>query len=516
MHPSDILLAIAVDLTAALSAEDRYRRLLAAISRAIPCDAASLMRLDSNTLVPVAIRGLVPDTMGRRFPLAEHPRLDIIANATDPVLFPPDSDLPDPFDGLVATDATALGRVHACLGCPLDIEGRRIGVLTADALRPQAFDDLDLQWVGVLGAMAGAAMHTTGLIDALEEAAARQGLIAQELMRDARDRQGGELIGVSPAINHLREEISLIAPSTFTVLITGETGAGKEVVAHAIHAASPRRDRPLTHVNCAALPTSLVESELFGHVRGAFTGAASDRHGKFDVADGGTLLLDEIGELPIELQPKLLRVLQSGEIQRVGQDKTTRVNVRLLAATNRDLQREVREGRFRADLYHRLHVYPLRVPALRERVEDIPIFAGHFLERIRRRLGIQAVRLTSDALDALQAYSWPGNVRELENVLSRAVLQAGASAPRGAPVLVSSGALHLGRANAVEPPVPTDHIASATQKSLHAAVDDFRRAAIMNAVRTCNGNWAAAARMLGMHRSNLHHLARRLGIGPDS
>jgi anaerobic nitric oxide reductase transcription regulator len=467
--------------------------------------------MEADVLLPVAARGLVPDAMGRRFELSEHPRLGIISSAQGPVLFPRDSDLPDPFDGLVAADRTALHRVHACLGCPLDVEGQRIGVLTADALHPEAFDHLDMKLLGELGALAGAAMHTTQLIEALEEAASRQGLIAHEMMRDVRERQGGELIGASPKITRLREEVALIAPSTFTVLITGETGVGKEVVAHAIHAASPRRDRPLTYVNCAALPASLAESELFGHARGAFTGAATDRHGKFDVADGGTLLLDEIGELPLELQPKLLRVLQSGEIQRVGVARTTRVDVRLLAATNRDLQQEVREGRFRADLYHRLHVYPLRVPSLRERPEDIPLFAGYFLERIRRRLGLAAVRLEPDTLDALERYSWPGNVRELDNVLSRAVLQAAAGVRRNAPVLVTPAVLHLEPATSTEAPV-VPVISRGTAKPLREAVDEFRRASILRAVRACDGNWSAAARELGMDRSNLHHLARRLGL----
>ncbi len=516
MDPSDVLLSIAVDLTAALSAEDRYRRLLTAVCRAVPCDAACLLRKDGDVLVPVAARGLVPDTLGRRFALAEHPRLNILAHAREPVRFPRETDLPDPFDGLVAVDPTALHRVHACLGCPLDVEGQRIGVLTADALRPDAFDHLDMAFLGVLGALAGAAMHTTQLIDALEQAASRQGLIAREMMRDLRERQGGEVLGTSPAISRLREEIALIAPSTFTVLITGETGVGKEVVAHAIHAASPRRDHPLTYVNCAALPASLAESELFGHVRGAFTGATTDRHGKFDVADGGTLLLDEIGELPLDLQPKLLRVLQSGEIQRVGQDRTTRVDVRLLAATNRDLDLEVREGRFRADLYHRLHVYPLRVPPLRERPEDVPLLAGHFLERNRRRLGLGAVRLAPDAQDALLAYAWPGNVRELENVLSRAVLRASAGARRDGPVLVTSECLQLeGRREPSERSLRPSMQPSGV-KPMRQAVDDFRRDSIVSAVRACGGNWSAAARALGMDRGNLHHLARRLGLDPSA
>jgi anaerobic nitric oxide reductase transcription regulator len=195
------------------------------------------------------------------------------------------------------------------------------------------------------------------------------------------------MVGASPALQRLLEETAMVAGSEMTVLITGETGVGKERVAQQLHELSRRREEALIHVNCAALPESIAESELFGHVAGAFTGAARDRAGKFEVADGGTLFLDEIGELPLTLQPKLLRALQSGEIQRVGSDRVHRVNVRVVAATNRDLQREVERGRFRADLYHRLAVFPLRVPPLRERREDVPLLAAHFADLARRGWG---------------------------------------------------------------------------------------------------------------------------------
>jgi anaerobic nitric oxide reductase transcription regulator len=204
--------------------------------------------------------------------------------------------------------------------------------------------------------------------------------------------------------------------------VTGETGVGKELVARHVHAGSRRREEAIIHVNCAALPESVAESELFGHVAGAFTGAVRDRAGKFEVADGGSLFLDEIGELPLSLQPKLLRALQQGEIQRIGSDRLHRVDVRIIAATNRDLISEVERGRFRADLYHRLAVYPIRVPALRERREDIPLLATHFADSTRRRLGLGPLRLGEDVRERLAAADWPGNVRELENVVNRAVL----------------------------------------------------------------------------------------------
>ncbi len=213
------------------------------------------------------------------------------------------------------------------------------------------------------------------------------------------------------------------------MLISGETGTGKELVAKAVHQGSPRAANPLVYLNCAALPESVAESELFGHVKGAFTGAISNRSGKFEMADNGTLFLDEIGELSLALQAKLLRVLQYGDIQRVGDDRSLRVDVRVLAATNRDLRQEVVEGRFRADLYHRLSVFPLSVPALRERENDVVLLAGYFCEQCRLRMGLARVILAEAARNRLQQWSWPGNVRELEHAIHRAVVLARATRP---------------------------------------------------------------------------------------
>ncbi len=268
--------------------------------------------------------------------------------------------------------------MHACLGCRLTEGTQVVGALTADALNPHAFDMLDPRVLATLGALAGAAMRTTGLIETLERMAERRGQVARELQRSAGLSSGGQFLGASQATRRLLDEIHLVARSDLAVLITGETGVGKELVARQIHDTSPRRDEALIQVNCAALPESIAESELFGHVAGAFTGASRDRAGKFEIADGGTLFLDEIGELPLSLQPKLLRAIQHGEIQRVGSDRALRVDVRILAATNRNLEAEVAAGRFRADLYHRLAVYPIQVPPLRERRPDIPLLAAHF------------------------------------------------------------------------------------------------------------------------------------------
>jgi len=515
--PLEELLGIARDLTSSLAAEDRYARLLSAVRRAIPCDAACLLRLEGDVLVPLAGHGLADEAMAMRYPLSDHPRLARILGASEPVHFPEDSPLPDPFDGLLEADPEGHLHVHACLGCPLTEGGEVVGALTADALNPRAFDGLDRRLVATLGALAGAALKTTTLIESLERLARHRGRVARDLQREATRSSGGEILGKSPTIRRLLEDVDLVARSDLPVLISGETGVGKELVARAVHEASTRRDEALIQVNCAALPETIAESELFGHVAGAFTGAVRNREGKFELADGGTLFLDEIGELPLSLQPKLLRALQQGEIQRVGSDKTSRVDVRVVSATNRDLERSVQEGRFRADLFHRLAAYPIEVPTLRDRREDIPLLAAHFLERGRRRLGLGRVRLGERARHALAGADWPGNVRELENVVTRGILRAASGVPEDQPVVVSLEHLDLEARDARAVAPDETEAGSLTQpaadpRPLSDRVDAYKRQAILTALDQNEGNWAAAARDLGMHRSNLHHLAKRLGL----
>jgi PAS domain S-box-containing protein len=234
----------------------------------------------------------------------------------------------------------------------------------------------------------------------------------------------GDVIGQSPAIQKVLAQIATVAPTEANVLVLGESGTGKELVARAIHDLSARKEHPMVRVNCASIPKELFESEFFGHVRGAFTGAIKDRVGRFELADGGTLFLDEIGEIPPDLQSKLLRVLQEGQFERLGDDRTRTVQVRLIAATNRDLLAEAKAGRFRLDLYYRLSVFPIEVPPLRERLEDMRLLAEHFIEQSARRLGVSRPRLSKLHLQELQSYEWPGNVRELQNVVERAVILA--------------------------------------------------------------------------------------------
>jgi DNA-binding NtrC family response regulator len=273
------------------------------------------------------------------------------------------------------------------------------------------------------------------LLSAVDQAIKRGEQIEQPKNRPSRKllypggERGGEIsfpefVGKSAVLRNVLQQVETVAPSDSTVLILGETGTGKELIASAVHQRSRRRDKPLIRVNCTSIPRELFESEFFGHAKGAFTGAIKDRTGRFETAAGGTLFLDEVGEIPLELQSKLLRVLQEKSYERVGEDKTRCADVRIVAATNRDLKKEVAAGRFREDLYYRLNVFPLRVAALRERKEDIPALATHFIELLTNELGYPKPRLTRAGLEILQSYAWPGNIRELRNVIERAVISA--------------------------------------------------------------------------------------------
>ncbi|ANI14494.1 nitric oxide reductase transcription regulator [Pseudomonas citronellolis] len=505
------LLPLVDDLSRELPDEERYRRLLEALRELLPCDASALLRLEGEQLVPLAVDGLSPDTLGRRFKIAEHPRLQALLERPGPTLFDANCGLPDPYDGLV--EGVHL-EVHDCMGCPLYLDEQPWGLLTLDALEPGRFSSGDLDNLQAFASLAAATVKASQRMLDLTLRAEHE-----QQRADAYQRAAGEapreLVGQSPAHRQLVDEIKLVAGSDLSVLVTGETGVGKELVAQAIHQRSLRHAQPMISLNCAALPETLVESELFGHVRGAFSGAVGERRGKFELADGGTLFLDEVGELPLAIQAKLLRVLQSGQLQRLGSDREHRVDVRLIAATNRDLAAEVRAGRFRADLYHRLSVYPLRVPPLRERGNDILLLAGYFLEQNRPRLGLRSLRLSAEAQAALLGYPWPGNVRELEHLIGRASLKALASSPERPRILTLElddlgleQGLHLPETGKSAPAreLPKPGI------ELRTALDDFQRQLIAASLQRHAGNWAAVARELGVDRANLNRLARRLDL----
>jgi formate hydrogenlyase transcriptional activator len=310
--------------------------------------------------------------------------------------------------------------------------------------------------------------------------------------------QGEEptIIGESPAMQKIFSLLQLIAPADSTVLLLGETGTGKELIARAIHNGSPRHAKSMIKVNCAALPANLIESELFGHERGSFTGAVERRIGKFELASGGTLFLDEIGEMTLESQVKLLRALQEKEIERVGGRTTIKVDARIIAATNLDLEKEVAEGRFRSDLYYRLNIFPIRLPALRERKEDIPLLASHFITRFAKQSGRTIETLSNSVLHVLMSYDWPGNIRELEHLIERSIL-------------LTPGTT-IGH---IELPCPK-RISCPVSVSLKT-IDENERDHILAIIEYCRGRASGtggAAEILGVPRSTLHSKMKRLGI----
>lgn len=504
---------IALNLNATLSSKDRFQELLKIIRETIPYDASVLMRVDGDKLVPLASFGLTSEAEKITYPIKSNPRLDIIYHSKVPIRFPIDCDLPDPFDGMVASDPNALEHVHACLGCPLIVENKTIGVLTADSLSPHAFDHISEDFLKALGALAGATLRTSLMLETIEESARIQGMVAQDLMNQVSSKGGGELIGTGPKMKRLKDDMKLVSKSDLAVLIVGETGTGKELVARGIHSYSRRMDKPLIYVNCAALPESIAESELFGHKKGSFTGAIQDRLGKFEVANHGTLFLDEIGELPLSIQAKLLRAIQEGEIQRVGDDKIRKVDVRVIAATNRNLEEEIKKGNFRSDLYHRLNVYPLTTPPLREHSHDIPLLVGYFCDYYQRRLGSKPFRLAESALEILKDYPWPGNVRELKNMISRATLHASQKVSSGPVILVEPEHLFLPASSGIKMREPVQELVPTDKKlTLQEALTDYKKKLILSTVKKHNGNWSKAAQELGLHRSNLYHLRDQLGL----
>jgi two-component system nitrogen regulation response regulator NtrX len=316
-------------------------------------------------------------------------------------------------------------------------------------------------------------------------------------------QQQHTMVGESPAMNHLREQVSLAAPTNGRVLILGESGTGKELVARTIHYTSRRKSGPFVEVNCAAIPEELIESELFGHVRGAFTGAVADKSGRFEQANGGTIFLDEIADMSLKTQAKVLRVLQEQVMERVGGTQRIRVDVRVLAATNKDLTAEIRGGRFREDLYFRLNVIPLFVPALRDRQGDIPMLAEHFIALFAAEAGKRPKRLAPEAAARLQQYGWPGNVRELQNVIARLLIFVAGD------TITAQDLGFLGRDGVPELPVAAGPVVP-----LSDARDEFEKDYILRVLASQNGNMSRTAEILGVERSNLYKKLRAFGITP--
>ena len=410
--------------------------------------------------------------------------------------------------------------VRSFLIAPLITGKKSIGTLNLNSATPDRYSEPDaafLQEVANQIALAVENMQAYEEIAAWKARLERENVYLQDEIHT--EHNFGEMVGSSPAFLGVLRKIEQVAPTDSTVLVYGETGTGKELIARAIHMRSPRRERPLVKVNSSAISAGLVESELFGHVKGAFTGAIEKRIGRFALADHGTIFLDEVGELPLETQVKLLRVLQEQEFEPVGSNQTVRVDVRVIAATNRDLEEAVRAGRFRADLFYRLNVFPLRVPPLRERASDIPQLAMFFLSRFAKRFGRQVDTIASETMDRLVSYPWPGNIRELQNVIERAVVLS-----RGPALELDRDLLpvpaRLGSGPGVERHAePGRPLAKSAASGLAAALEETERAHIVAALERADGvieGPRGAAKILEMHPNTLRSRMEKLGIRRSS
>ena len=353
----------------------------------------------------------------RRFPLGVR-KVGRIASTGQPIEVP--DTLANP-EWLARPDWVKAEGIRAFGGQPLVHQGEVLGVLAI--FTRACLGEENLTWMRMIADHAAAAIANARAFEEITELKAQLEQERDYLREEVLEaHEFGDIIGQSPALRNVVQQIDLVAPTEASVLILGESGTGKELIAREIHGRSLRKDRALVKVNCASIPRELYESEFFGHVKGAFTGAVSDRAGRFALADGGTLFLDEVGEIPLALQSKLLRVLQEGEFERVGEERTHKVDVRIIAATNRDLKQEIDANRFREDLYYRLNVFPVEIAPLRQRKEDITVLASHFANLSARKLNRPAPRLTQGNMLQLQRYDWPGNIRELQNVIERAVI----------------------------------------------------------------------------------------------
>ncbi len=404
------------------------------------------------------------------------------------------------------------------LSVPIAVGGRYVCALATGAFREyRTWDEETIDRARLVGQIIANAVHRKRSEEQLrlqlEEIRALKDRFEEEnvyLREEVRGGDFADVVGRSPALGRVLERVSQVAPTSSTVLLLGETGTGKELLAQAIHERSPRRARAFIKVNCAALPASLIETELLGHEKGAFTGAVATHPGRFELADGGTLFLDEIGDLAVELQSKLLRVLQDGEVQRLGATRSRKVDVRLVAATNQDLERAMAEGRFRRDLYYRLSVFPIAIPPLRERREDIPLIAWAFVERRQKDLGRRIEQIPREVMDALVAYDWPGNVRELENVLERALILSPGKVLRLDDPLRAPG---RAAAPGAEPPAVASApgVAQASGWSFDAVAREHVRAVLERCAWRINGP-GGAAEVLAVHPNTLRSRMKRLGL----
>ena len=397
-------------------------------------------------------------------------------------------------EAFASAESVMVRHIRSVLAVPLEVFDRVLGVIYLDASNPEArFDEDHLQLLTAMGSIAALALDSARRMEWLEE---------ENRRLQAEMNIEHNMVGESPRMRDVYQFINRVAPKDSTVLISGESGTGKELVARAIHRNSTRASKPYVAINCAAIAETLLESELFGHEKGAFTGAIAQKKGKLESAEGGTVFLDEIGELAPMLQAKMLRVLQEREFERVGSTKTIKLDVRLIAATNRDLEEEVRKGGFREDLFYRLNVVSMRMPGLRERREDISLLASYFAAKYAKRANRNVVGISPQARAFLLNYDWPGNVRELENAIERAVVLGSSDLilPEDLPEVV------------LEKAGPA--ASSAAVSAFHDTVREAKKTVIIAAVEQAGGNYTEAARILGLHPNYLHRLIRNLNLKP--
>ena len=496
-------LRLLLDVTNALASNLDLSGLIGAVSsslqRAIPheftCLALREEEGDDLVLRAGAFKSGPRDCReGKRIPITNSPFGKAFTSGRTLVF--QDEELRTRFLG--ADHPLCVAGIHSLCCVPLMVGDRALGTLNVGSLQEDAFTPAAVELIEEVArqvAMAVANAMAFRKIAMLKDKLAEERLYLESEIHT--EHPFGELIGESRTLKRVLDQAGVVAPTDSTVLILGETGTGKELIARAIHDRSSRRERTFVKINCAAIPSGLLESELFGHEKGAFTGAIAQRIGRFEVADGGTLFLDEVGEIPLELQPKLLRVLQEHEFERIGGTQTIKVDVRLIAATNRDLARMVEEQRFRDDLYYRLNVFPIQVPPLRERPEDIPALVRYFVQRLARPMNRSVEVIPSDTLAALCRYRWPGNVRELANLIERSMI------------------LSPGRTLQVPLPELNGPRADDAENPEISTLKGIERAHILRALDesnwTLSGPRGAAAR-LGMKRTTLQSWMKRLGI----
>jgi len=461
-------------------------------------DRAACLHLAAGAGRPMAAAGSWSGVDGRfrRFPVGAH-KVGRIAARAEAIEVP---DLQEDGTWLADPDWARREGIRGFAGQPLLHRGEVLGVLGV-FLRARLGGERSA-WLRMIADHAAAAIANARAFEEIERLKARleqENVYLRDEVKDA--RAFGEIVGAGPALRGVLDQVALVAETEANVLILGESGVGKELVARAIHERSRRRDGPMIKVNCASIPRDLFESEFFGHARGAFTGALRDRVGRFELAAGGTLLLDEVGEIPPDMQSKLLRVIQERTFERVGEDRPRAADVRLLAATNRDLKAEAESGRFRADLYYRLAVFPIEVPPLRRRLEDLPLLAEYFLRESGRRLGVAPPTLTARDLERLRAHPWPGNVRELQNVVERAV------------ILSRSGPLRLDLPE--RPSLPAPEVPAPPAPATYAELDDLERRTVLEALRRCGWKVSGpggAAEALGVKPTTLASRIKALGL----